>query len=68
MEDSKRRSQVNMRISSEVADLIDAKRIELSKNGGGIPSRSDVLRFALGAYLGIDISAYEIDGRTLPRG
>jgi hypothetical protein len=36
---------------------------------GLIPSRSDVERFALGAYLGVDLSESEADGRkaSLPR-
>jgi hypothetical protein len=58
------RAQLNVRISPQVAKLIDKKRIELSKQmGGTIPSRSDVLRLALGAYLGVDVSEWEADGR-----
>ena len=57
------RSQLNLRISDELAKLIDAKRIELSQTRGNIPSRSDVLRVALEQYLGRDISESEIDRR-----
>ena len=57
------RSQLNVRISPQVAKLIDKKRIELSKQMGTIPSRSDVLRLALGSYLGVDVSEWEADGR-----
>lgn len=57
------RSQLNLRISDQLAKLIDAKRIELSAKMGNIPSRSDVLRFALEQYLEQDISGSEIDRR-----
>ena len=46
---------------------IDEKRIELSKTETTIPSRSEVLRKALGAYLEIDIDDFEVDGRKAPR-
>lgn len=61
------RNQINMRISPEVAKLIDKKRIELSKELGTIPSRSDVLRLALGVYLGKDLSEWEADRRRTPK-
>lgn len=61
------RTQLNVRISRQVTDLIDKKRIELSKELGGIPSRSDVLRLALGDYLKVDISEWEADGRKSRR-
>ena len=61
------RSQLNVRLSPEVAKLIDDKRIELSKTMNGIPSRSDVLRLALGEYLNIKIDDFEVDGRKVPR-
>ena len=35
----------------------------LSAKLGTIPSRSDVVRFALEAYLGVDLSETEVDGR-----
>ena len=57
------RSQLNLRISEQLAKLIDAKRIELSVTMGGIPSRSDILRFALEKYLEQDLSEIEMDRR-----
>ncbi len=67
MEPSDSRSQLNVRISPHGAKLIDNKRIELSKHGATIPSRSDVLRFALAAYLGVDVSELGVDGRQSAR-
>lgn len=60
------RSQLNLRISDQLGKLIDAKRIELSAQMGAIPSRSDVLRFALEMYLDKDLSDSEIDRRRSP--
>ena len=57
------RSQLNLRISEQLAKLIDAKRIELSATMGSIPSRSDILRFALEKYLEQDLSGIETDRR-----
>ncbi len=57
------RSQLNLRISEELGRLIDAKRIELSKKMGTIPSRSDVLRMALAQFLKVDLSEIEQDRR-----
>lgn len=57
------RSQLNLRISDQLGKLIDAKRIELSAQIGTIPSRSDILRFALEMYLGLDLSDSEVDRR-----
>jgi hypothetical protein len=64
MEPKTSRSQLNVRVSEHVEKLIDNKRIELSKTMGAIPTRSEVLRLALGAYLNVDLSKWEIDGRT----
>lgn len=64
MEAKASRSQLNVRVSPQVEKLIDQKRIDLSKTMGNIPTRSDVLRFALATYLEIDLSQWEIDGRT----
>ena len=58
------RSQLNVRVSEQVEKLIDKKRIELSKTMGVIPTRSEVLRLALGSYLNVDLSKWEVDGRT----
>lgn len=57
------RSQLNLRISDQLGKLIDAKRIELSAQMGTIPSRSDILRFALELYLGQDLADSEVDRR-----
>ncbi len=57
------RSLLNLRISEQLAKLIDAKRIELSVTMGSIPSRSDILRFALEKYLEQDLSEIEVDRR-----
>lgn len=60
------RAQLNVRVSDLLEQAIDKKRIELSKKLGTIPSRSDVVRFALEAYLNIDLSEAESDGRKTP--
>jgi hypothetical protein len=57
------KSQMNVRVSDLLERLIDKKRIELSKKLGSIPTRSDVVRFALEQYLGVDLSDSESDGR-----
>lgn len=57
------RSQLNLRISEQLGKLIDAKRIELAAEMGTIPTRSDVLRFALESYLEVDLSGSEVDRR-----
>jgi hypothetical protein len=57
------RNQLNLRMSETLRKLIDSKRIELSVTMNGIPSRSDILRFALEAYLGHDLSVSETDRR-----
>lgn len=46
------RVQVNVRISEQLADLLDAKRVELQKKLGKIPTRSQVVRMALEEFLG----------------
>jgi Arc/MetJ-type ribon-helix-helix transcriptional regulator len=58
------RTQLNVRVSEELEKAIDEKRIELRAKLGSIPSRSDVLRLALEAYLGMDLSAVEVDRRS----
>lgn len=57
------RAQLNVRVSDLLEQAIDKKRIELSDKLGSIPSRSDVVRFALENYLGVDLSESEADGR-----
>ncbi len=58
------RNQLNIRVSDQLERLIDQKRIALTESVGSIPSRSDVVRFALESYLGVDLSETEADGRT----
>jgi metal-responsive CopG/Arc/MetJ family transcriptional regulator len=57
------RSQLNIRVSDQLGQLIDAKRIELSKTMRSIPSRSEVIRLALEQYLDADLSDSEVDRR-----
>lgn len=57
------RNQLNVRVSDELEKLIDKKRIQLSNELGTIPSRSDVVRFALESYLDADLSKTDADRR-----
>jgi metal-responsive CopG/Arc/MetJ family transcriptional regulator len=57
------RSQLNIRVSDQLGQLIDAKRIELSKTMRSIPSRSEVIRLALEQYLNADLSDTDADRR-----
>ena len=45
------RIQVNVRISQELARSLDEKRVQLQKTQGAIPSRSDVVRMAIEAFV-----------------
>ena len=58
------RVQLNLRISEELAKLIDEKRIANSRINGVIPTRSEIVRLALEKYLEIDIRETEFDRRT----
>jgi Arc/MetJ-type ribon-helix-helix transcriptional regulator len=58
------RTQLNVRVSEKLEKAIDERRIELRERLGSIPSRSDVLRFALEAYLGISLAESEADRRA----
>lgn len=58
------RNQLNIRVSDELEALIDKKRIELASTMNAIPSRSDVVRYALETYLGVSLAESEADGRT----
>lgn len=46
------RLQINVRLSEDLADRLDAKRVELKQSLGKIPSRSEVVRLAIHDYLG----------------
>lgn len=58
------RNQLNIRVSDELESLIDKKRIDLASTMKIIPTRSDVVRYALESYLGITLSETDRDGRT----
>jgi len=58
------RAQLNVRVSEQLEKAIDEKRIELRAMMGTIPSRSDVLRLALEAFLDIKLSETEADRRS----
>jgi len=45
------RVQINVRIDSDLASRLDQKRIELQKEIGKIPSRSEVIRIAIENFL-----------------
>jgi hypothetical protein len=58
------RTQLNLRVSEQLERAIDEKRVELHASLGTIPSRSEVLRLALAAYLGISLDESEADRRA----
>lgn len=45
------RVQINVRITEQLAAKIDQKRVEIQKQEGRIPSRSDVVRMAIEVFL-----------------
>ncbi|MCA0212105.1 MAG: CopG family transcriptional regulator [Proteobacteria bacterium] len=57
------RNQLNIRVSDELEQLIDKKRIELAATMKVIPTRSDVVRYALENYLGASIAETDADRR-----
>ena len=62
------RNQLNIRVSDELEQLIDKKRIELAATMKVIPTRSDVVRYALESYLGTSIAETDADRRKNPAG
>lgn len=58
------RNQLNIRVSDELETLIDKKRIELAATMKIIPTRSDVVRYALESYLAISLSETDSDRRS----
>jgi len=58
------RNQLNIRVSNELESLIDKKRVDLASTMKVIPTRSDVVRYALESYLGITMSETDQDRRT----
>ena len=57
------RNQLNIRVSDELEELIDKKRIELASTLKSIPTRSDIVRYALEQYLGSSLSETDFDRR-----
>jgi len=57
-------TQLNVRVSTEVEAAIDAKRVTLATGLGRIPSRSEIVRLALEAFLGVKIEPEGEDART----
>ena len=55
------RNQLNIRVSDELEELIDKKRIALATEMKIIPTRSDVVRYALANYLGISLEKTDHD-------
>jgi hypothetical protein len=62
------RNQLNIRVSDELEQLIDKKRIELAATMKVIPTRSDVVRYALENYLGTSIAETDADRRKSSAG
>jgi Arc/MetJ-type ribon-helix-helix transcriptional regulator len=58
------RNQLNIRVSDELEKLIDKKRIELASKMDVIPTRSDVVRYALELYLAVTLKDADADQRT----
>lgn len=58
------RNQLNIRVSDELETLIDKKRIELAATMKIIPTRSDVVRYALESYLAISLGETDSDRRS----
>ncbi len=51
------RVQINVRLSEQLISKIDQKRIEIQRSEGkNIPTRSDVVRMAIEAFLSTKIS------------
>jgi Arc/MetJ-type ribon-helix-helix transcriptional regulator len=59
-EDQVERSQLNVRVTPELEQLIEKKRVGLMTELGYIPSRSEVVRLAIEAFVG----AHENDKRS----
>ncbi len=47
------RVQINVRLTSELIEALDKKRMAMQPSLGKIPTRSDVMRFALEEFLDI---------------
>ncbi len=53
------RTQINVRLSTKLLELMDKKRMELQPELGKIPTRSDIMRYALEKYLKLNSSETE---------
>ena len=60
--------QINIRLSQAQLESIDRKRIELQPIMGKIPNRSEVLRYALDAYLVAESGAQNPTHGPIDRG
>jgi len=61
------RNQLNVRVTPVLESAIDAKRIELARLHGTIPTRSDVVRLALESYLGVSLDTEADQRRSAAR-
>ncbi len=59
MEVPMERTQINVRLSTKLLELMDKKRMELQPELGKIPTRSDIMRYALEKYLKLNSSETE---------
>ena len=55
------RAQLNVRLDKELMEKIDRKRIQIANEFGTIPTRSDILRLALDAFLTAET---DVTGKT----
>lgn len=58
------RTQINVRLSTKLLELMDKKRMELQPELGKIPTRSDIMRYALEKYLKLNSSETESENQT----
>jgi Arc/MetJ-type ribon-helix-helix transcriptional regulator len=56
--------QLSVRLPETIEKAIDEKRIALREELGTIPSRADVLRLALEAFLEVRFDQDKVDGRS----
>ncbi|MCL4747849.1 MAG: hypothetical protein KJZ83_20935 [Burkholderiaceae bacterium] len=61
-----RRNQLNVHVTPEIAGMTNAGRIEFAKSLDTVPTRSDVVRFALEAYLGMKVDGLASDTEKRP--
>lgn len=56
-----KKTQIACWAYEELLAGVDAKREELASELGYIPTRSDIMRASLEAYLGLQVTAYDKD-------